>query len=148
MANPPKPIPQMTVAQFEARFPEGDEEACLRYLVARRWSEGVRCTRCGNAEVCDASGYKPFHWQCTKCGTTPYRFSALVGTMGSLPSTAELKTEKAPPEETIKGAGVSPYSALARALRWAVTGTDHNDDIVAMLAHDIPPGALRIVNWT
>jgi hypothetical protein len=82
MANRPKPVPQMTVAQFEARFPEGDNEACLRYLVARRWPEGVCCPRCGNTEVYDASGYKPFHWQCVECSAAgPYRFSALVGTI-------------------------------------------------------------------
>ena len=41
MAKRPKPVPQMTTAQFEARFPAGDDEACLSYLVARRWPEGV-----------------------------------------------------------------------------------------------------------
>ena len=29
MAKCPKPVPQMTMAQFEALFPAGDEEACL-----------------------------------------------------------------------------------------------------------------------
>src|SRR5215469_2192026 len=82
MAKRPKPVPQMTTAQFEARFPVGDNEACLSYLVARRWPEGVHCPRCGNTEVYDASAYKPFHWQCTKCHEGgPYRFSALVGTI-------------------------------------------------------------------
>ena len=64
MAKSPKPVPQMTTAQFEARFPIGDEEACLRYLVARRWPDGVHCPRCGNDDLYDASSYKPFHWQC------------------------------------------------------------------------------------
>ena len=82
MAKRPKPVPQMTTAQFEARFPAGDDEACLRYLVARRWPEGVHCPRCGNAKPNDASGYKPFHWQCVECSEGgPYRFSALVGTI-------------------------------------------------------------------
>jgi transposase-like protein len=82
MAKRPKPVPQMTVAQFEALFPIGDDEACLRYLVARRWPEGVHCPRCGNTDVNDASGYKPFHWQCSDCNENgPYRFSALVGTI-------------------------------------------------------------------
>ncbi len=82
MAKRPKPVPQMTTAQFEARFPAGDDEACLRYLVARRWPEGVHCPRCGNTDLSDASGYKPFHWQCTGCSESgPYRFSALVGTI-------------------------------------------------------------------
>src|SRR5208282_3440311 len=82
MAKRPKPVPQMTTAQFEARFPIGDDEACLKYLVARRWPEGVHCPRCGNAKPNDASGYKPFHWQCLECSESgPYRFSALVGTI-------------------------------------------------------------------
>jgi ISXO2-like transposase domain/Transposase zinc-ribbon domain len=81
MAKRPKPVPQMTTAQFEDRFPVGDDAACLEYLVARRWPEGVACPRCGNADVYDASSYKPFHWQCVECSEGPYRFSALVGTI-------------------------------------------------------------------
>jgi transposase-like protein/IS1 family transposase len=81
MAKRPKPVPQMTVAQFEARFPIGDDEACLRYLVARRWPEGVHCPRCGNTDLYDASSYKPFHWQCRACAPQGYRFSALAGTI-------------------------------------------------------------------
>jgi len=81
MAKRPKPVPQMTTAQFEARFPIGDEEACLRYLVARRWPEGVHCPRCGNTDLYDASSYKPFHWQCRECAADGYRFSALAGTI-------------------------------------------------------------------
>jgi transposase-like protein len=81
MANRPKPVPQMTVAQFEARFPVGDDEACLKYLVSRRWPEGVHCPRCGNADLYDASSYKPFHWQCRECQENGYRFSALAGTI-------------------------------------------------------------------
>jgi IS1 family transposase len=81
MTNRPKPVPQMTTAQFEARFPIGDDEACLRYLVARRWPNGVHCPRCGNADLYDASSYKPFHWQCRECDKNGYRFSALVDTI-------------------------------------------------------------------
>ena len=81
MAKRPKPVPQMTTAQFEDLFPIGDDAACLNYLVARRWPEGVHCPRCGNTEVYDASSYKPFHWQCVECSEGPYRFSALVGTI-------------------------------------------------------------------
>ena len=82
MAKRPKPVPQMTTAQFEARFPDGDDEAPLRYLVARRWPEGVACPRCGNKKLYNASSYKPFHWQCMRCSDVgPYRFSALVGTI-------------------------------------------------------------------
>src|SRR5271154_4655794 len=81
MAKRPKPVPQMTTAQFEARFPVGDDEACLKYLVARRWPEGVHCPRCGNADLYDASSYKPFHWQCRACAPQGYRFSCLAGTI-------------------------------------------------------------------
>jgi len=81
MAKRPKPVPQMTTAQFEARFPIGDHEACLTYLVARRWPEGVHCPRCGNVDVYPVTN-RPFHWQCTKCAKAGgYRFSVLVGTI-------------------------------------------------------------------
>src|SRR5229473_3992468 len=77
----PKPVPQLTVAEFEAMFP--DEDACRGYLVARRWPEGVRCPRCGNPAVYDLPSRK-WHWQCTKCapgGSTGYRFSVFVDTI-------------------------------------------------------------------
>jgi transposase-like protein len=79
-AKRPKPVHQMTIAQFEKAFP--DEEACAAYLVARRWPNGVKCPRCGNAKVYAlASG---LHWQCTNCapgGSTGYRFSHIAGTI-------------------------------------------------------------------
>jgi len=71
----------MTTAQFEARFPVGDEAACHRYLIARRWPQGVHCPRCGNADLYDASSYKPFHWQCRECAKDGYRFSCMTGTI-------------------------------------------------------------------
>lgn len=75
----PKPVHQMTIAQFEAMFP--DEEACKAYLVARRWPQGVKCPRCGNAELYDHSSYKSFHWQCRACAANGYRFSCIAGTI-------------------------------------------------------------------
>src|SRR4051794_23077375 len=70
----PKPVHQMTVAQFEATFP--DEDACRVYLVARRWPKGVVCPRCGNPEVTELTG--GFRWQCYQCAPdTSYRFSHL-----------------------------------------------------------------------
>ena len=77
----PKPVTQLTAAQFEELFP--DEEACKTYLVARRWPEGVRCPRCGNPAVYDLPSRK-WHWQCTQCapgGSTGYRFSHIAGTI-------------------------------------------------------------------
>jgi transposase-like protein len=79
MAKRPKPVHQLTAAQFETMFP--DEEACQRYLVARRWPEGVRCPRCGNNKLYDASSYRAFHWQCRACAPQGYRFSCIAGTI-------------------------------------------------------------------
>jgi ribosomal protein L37AE/L43A len=78
-ARRPKPVHQMTSAQFDALFPVGDEEACRTYLIARRWPNGVRCPRCGNDKVYAlASGY---HWQCEQCAVNGYRFSHIAGTI-------------------------------------------------------------------
>ena len=63
-AKQPKPVHQLTVAQFEEMFP--DEEACKAYLVARRWPQGVCCPRCGNPAVYDLPSRK-WHWQCEQC---------------------------------------------------------------------------------
>jgi hypothetical protein len=77
-AKRPKPVHQMTVAQFEKAFP--DEEACKAYLVARRWPNGVKCPRCG-ADASELKG-NPFHWQCYNCApVTSYRFSHIAGTI-------------------------------------------------------------------
>jgi IS1 family transposase len=78
-AKQPKPIHQLTAAQFEKLFP--DESACCAYLVARRWPDGVCCPRCGNPNIYDASSYKSFHWQCRACAPDGYRFSVIAGTI-------------------------------------------------------------------
>lgn len=58
-----------------------DKDACKRYLVARRWPEGVSCPRCGNEKVYPVTN-KPFHWQCSACAAAGgYRFSVSVGTV-------------------------------------------------------------------
>ncbi len=76
----PKAVHQLTAAQFDALFQTEDD--CRRYLIVRRWPEGVVCPRCGNPKVYAlASGH---HWQCTQCapgGPTGYRFSHLTGTI-------------------------------------------------------------------
>lgn len=77
MAKRPKPVPQMTVGQFEAAFP--DEAACVAYLVARRWPEGVCCPRCGSDKVTALKSGQ--HWQCYECTDTSYRFSHIAGTI-------------------------------------------------------------------
>jgi hypothetical protein len=79
MAKRPKSVPQMTVAQFEATFP--DEGACKSYLQARRWPQGVHCPRCGNDKVFPVSSM-PFKWQCYACSPgSGYRFSVIAGTI-------------------------------------------------------------------
>lgn len=77
MAKRPKPVHQMTSAQFDTIFV--DETACIAYLVARRWPRGVRCPRCANKKVYAlASGH---HWQCEVCAEDGYRFSHIAGTI-------------------------------------------------------------------
>jgi transposase-like protein len=79
MAKRPKPVHQLTAAEFEAMFP--DEDACCAYLVARRWPNGVRCPRCGATGPTELKG-NPWHWQCYKCAPdTSYRFSHIAGTI-------------------------------------------------------------------
>jgi len=77
----PKPVHQMTAAQFDALFKTEDD--CKAYLIARRWPQGVFCPRCGNAAVYELHT-RAWHWQCTQCapgGNTGYRFSYLTGTI-------------------------------------------------------------------
>ncbi|MGA2891860.1 MAG: IS1595 family transposase [Xanthobacteraceae bacterium] len=78
MAKRPKPVPQMSAAQFDAAFP--DEDACKAYLVARRWPDGVHCPRCGNPKVYDLKS-RQWHWQCEQCAKDGYRFSHIAGTI-------------------------------------------------------------------
>jgi transposase-like protein len=74
-----KRIHQMTIAQFEAMFP--NEDACCAYLVGHRWPQGVRCPRCGSERVYDLKTRK-WHWECPDCREGgAYRFSHLVGTI-------------------------------------------------------------------
>jgi transposase-like protein len=78
MARRPKPIHQLTAADFERMFP--DEAACCAYLVGRRWPKGIKCPRCG-ADVAALKG-NPWHWQCYTCAPqTSYRFSHIAGTI-------------------------------------------------------------------
>jgi len=72
-----KRIHQMTVAQWEAAFPDAD--ACKVYLQGNRWPDGVACPRCGNVIV--SVHTTPFTWQCRECLADGYRFSILVGTI-------------------------------------------------------------------
>jgi transposase-like protein len=75
-----KRINQMTVAQWEAAFP--DEEACAAYLVANRWPDGVVCPRCGSVRP-KAHGTMAWNWLCNDCSpsATNYRFSHITRTI-------------------------------------------------------------------
>jgi transposase-like protein len=75
----PKPIHQMTVAQWEKAFPS--EDACEAYLVAHRWPNGVKCPRCGSEKVYQLQS-KKWHWECPDCRQGgAYRFSDIGGTV-------------------------------------------------------------------
>jgi transposase-like protein len=78
-AKQPKPVPQMTVAEFEDMFP--DEEHCKAYLQARRWPTGVRCARCFGDRKIFPVRTMPFKWQCYECAPYGYRFSVIAGTI-------------------------------------------------------------------
>jgi transposase-like protein len=81
MAKRPKPVHQMTEAQFEAMFP--DEDHCADYLIARRWGGKVHCPRCNNDKVFPV-GSMARKWQCYRCEITKgagYRFSHIAGTI-------------------------------------------------------------------
>ena len=70
---------QMTIGEFEARFP--DDDACKGYLRDRRWPNGVHYNRCGSDRVYELAT-RPFHWECPSCRQGgAYRFSVLVGTI-------------------------------------------------------------------
>jgi transposase-like protein len=80
MTSKPKAVHQLTSAQFDKMFPVGNEDACKDYLVSRRWPHGVRCPRCSNPAVYDLPSRK-WHWQCSKCSDSGYRFSVIAGTI-------------------------------------------------------------------
>src|SRR5271170_1867111 len=79
-AKQPKQIRQMTIAEWEAAFP--DEDACCLYLAEHRWPEFVVCPRCGNPEV-KPHGTMKWNWLCNACSpsATNYRFSHITGTI-------------------------------------------------------------------
>ncbi len=72
-----------TYKRFDDLFPTDD--ACKRYIVGKRWPDGVSCPRCGNFERVYALKARPFHWSCKQdleCGgRNGYRFSVISGTI-------------------------------------------------------------------
>src|SRR3984893_18725469 len=54
-----------------------------KYLVKRRWPDGVNCPRCGNVKVFPVKTMT-LKWQCYECETVKgagYRFSHIAGTI-------------------------------------------------------------------
>jgi hypothetical protein len=47
----------MSRSDFDRRFP--DEEACARYLAAKRWPDGFVCSVCGHGKGWELAS-KPF----------------------------------------------------------------------------------------
>jgi transposase-like protein/IS1 family transposase len=74
----PKPVHQLTAKQFDTLFKTEDD--CIRYLVVRRWPNGVRCPRCDSERVYPVKTMG-FRWQCYACTSESYRFSHLTGTI-------------------------------------------------------------------
>ena len=71
-----------TIKEFDASFP--DDDACKRYLVAKRWPGEVSCVRCGATERVYELKARPFHWLCKNAdcgGRNGYRFSVLTRTI-------------------------------------------------------------------
>ncbi len=68
----------MTLNQLLAQFP--DEETCRKYLVERRWPNGISCPKCGNVKVWHVT-HRPFHWICKACNKNGRRFSVISGTV-------------------------------------------------------------------
>jgi transposase-like protein len=54
----------MSRSDFDRRFP--DEEACARYLAAKRWPGGFVCPACGHGKGWELAS-KPFTWECAGC---------------------------------------------------------------------------------
>ncbi len=72
----PKQIHRMTIAQFEAAFP--DEEHCDACLTAHRWPNGVTCPRYGGERTYPLKTMK-WKWECPDCSPSGYRFSKIAG---------------------------------------------------------------------
>jgi transposase-like protein len=71
----------MTLKELLEQFP--NEDSCKRYLMEKRWPDGVTCPKCGNKKVFHVT-HRPFHWVCKAkdCGgRNGYRFSVISRTV-------------------------------------------------------------------
>src|SRR5208283_820468 len=74
--------PSISLAELMKQF--SDEIACKTQLRDMRWSDGVRCPRCGKSERVYELKARPFHWLCKNvdCGKrNGYRFSVITKTI-------------------------------------------------------------------
>jgi len=74
--------PSISLAELMKQF--SDEIACKTLLRDMRWSDGVRCPRCGKSERVYELKARPFHWVCKNvdCGKrNGYRFSVITKTI-------------------------------------------------------------------
>jgi len=69
------PNPQTLVEAIRAF---ADQDVCLQYMTALRWSDGVCCPRCGSARVRFIATRR--QWECREGHPTP-RFSIKTGTI-------------------------------------------------------------------
>lgn len=79
--TPKSDEPILALMKFNELLSRFDtEEACKKFLVARRWPDGISCPRCGNVKVWEVKS-RPFHWLCKSCNKNGYRFSVITGTI-------------------------------------------------------------------
>ena len=69
-----RPLFPKSLSEFQAWF--DTEEACQRYLVESRWSDGYACPRCGPDEAYDLTSRRLL--KCKKC---TYQASVTAGTV-------------------------------------------------------------------
>ena len=65
---------KMNLLEFQERF--ATEEACLSYLMQKRWPEGFVCPRCGGQ-----GGYWLQHRRLMECRQCRYQASSTAGTI-------------------------------------------------------------------
>lgn len=67
----------LSMPEFQRQY--GTEAQCERALVASRWPQGWRCSRCGcSRSFCTRNGGGRQLWECLICG---YQCSSIVGTV-------------------------------------------------------------------
>jgi hypothetical protein len=133
-----------TLIEFQKLFP--DEEACLKYLEAKRWGEGFCCSRCGHnaASILTTRGRRR---ECLGCG---YQESVTSNTIFHKTRTPLLKwfymifflaIHKKPPSvlQLQKDLGIGSYKtawAMAGRIRAAMAQETQEDQLAGLLELD------------